>query len=160
MVELRDVSDADVDEVARIYTDSWNTGFGDLIGYRTNTPERLARWRRDLHDSTVKWTVADIDGVVAGYSVVGPSRDPLDPAVGELQTIAVNPSYWRRGVGRTLMQHSLDELLMQYDSAILWTVTGYERGAAFYRAMGWTPLGWLRAEGTETAFGHRLNAAN
>lgn len=160
MVKLREVSHADVDKIARVYTDSWNSGFGDLIGYRTNTPERLERWRQDLGDSTVEWTVAEIDGVIVGFSEVGPSRDPLNPAVGELQTIAVDPSYWRRGVGRVLMQRALDQLSMEYDSAILWTVAGYERGAAFYRAMGWAPLGWLRAEGTETAFGHRLNAAS
>jgi hypothetical protein len=55
------------------------------------------------------------------------------------------------------MDEALDCLRLAYDSAILWTVTGYQRGQAFYGSMGWTPLGWLRAQGTETAFEHRLH---
>lgn len=103
------------------------------------------------------WTVAEMDGDVVGFSGVGPSRDPVDPSLGELQTIAVDPQSWRRGVGRALMDDAIGRLRLAYDSAILWTVTGYQRGHAFYGAMGWTPLGWSRADGTETAFEHRLH---
>ena len=157
MIELRKPTDSDVDALARIYIDSWNRGFGDLMGYRTHSRERRDRWRKDIHDPAVTWTVAEMDGAVVGFCGVGPSRDPVDPALGELQTIAVDPPSWRRGVGRVLMEDALSFLRLAYDSAILWTVTGYQRGHAFYGAMGWTPLGWLRADGTETAFEHRLH---
>lgn len=154
---MRRASGSDVDAVARIYIDSWNLGFGDLMGRCTDSPERRDRWRQDLDDSTMVWTVAERSGQVAGFSGVGPSRDPVDPALGELQTIAVDPPSWRRGVGRALMDEALRHLRRSYESAILWTVTGYERGHAFSRATGWTPLGWRRADGAETAFEHRLH---
>jgi GNAT superfamily N-acetyltransferase len=157
VIELRRPNDSDIDAIARIYIDSWNHGFGDLLGYRTHSRERRDRWRGDLDDPALMWTVADLNGDVVGFSGVGPCRDPVDPVLGELQTIAVDPPSWRSGVGRALMDDALRHLRLRYDSAILWTVTGYERGHAFYRAMGWSPLGWLRADGTETAFEYRLH---
>jgi GNAT superfamily N-acetyltransferase len=157
VIGLRRPTDSDVDALARIYIDSWNRGFGDLMGYRTHSRERRDRWQQEIHDPAVTWMVAEIGGDVVGFCGVGPSRDPVDPALGELQTIAVDPPSWRRGVGRVLMKDALGCLRLAYDSAILWTVAGYQRGHAFYGALGWTPLGWLRADGTETAFEHRLH---
>jgi L-amino acid N-acyltransferase YncA len=91
VIELRRSTDSDADAVARIYVDSWNRGFGELIGYRTNSTDRRDRWRHEINDPALIWTVAEMDGDVVGFSGVGPSRDPVDPALGELQTIAVDP---------------------------------------------------------------------
>jgi len=47
---------------------------------------------------------------------------PVDPAIGELDTIAVLPAAWRRGAGRALMtavHAALDE--QGYERAVLWT---------------------------------------
>jgi N-acetylglutamate synthase-like GNAT family acetyltransferase len=92
MVELRDAVADDAPGVARIYIDSWNQGFGHLMGVRELTPERVARWRDDLMSPTAEWTVAELDGQVVGFVGVGPSRDPIDPTLGELNTIAVDPA--------------------------------------------------------------------
>ena len=157
MATVRSACESDADDIARIYIDSWNHGFGHLTRYRSMTPERVERWRRDLRDPTVTWTVAEIDGVMVGFAGVGPCRDPIDETVGELETIAVDPSAWRRGIGRLLMEDALDRLRSTYSSAVLWTVADYERGHAFYRALGWVPLGWRRADGAEVAFGRQLD---
>ena len=157
VIVLRPAAVRDADAVARIYIESWNQGFGHLMGIRERTPEQTARWENDLANTEVEWTVAEIEGGVVGFVGVGPSRDPIDPALGELDTIAVDPGRWRQGVGRSLMDHALDRLGAGYSAAILWTVAGYERGHAFYIATGWEPLDMSRASGTEVAFGHSLN---
>ena len=36
-----------------------------------------------------------------------------------------------------------------YNEAIVWTVEGYERGIAFYEAMGWRRDGGVRDEGRQ-----------
>lgn len=146
----------DAADVARIYVESWNAGFGDLVGSRELTPALVARWRRDLAGETVRWAVAEADDAVIGLVGVGPSRDPVEPELGELDTIAVDPAHWRLGVGRCLMDHALEVLLASWSQAILWTPAGYERGHAFYRATGWVPLDRTRSEGTEVAFGRQL----
>ena len=44
-----------------------------------------------------------------------------------------------------------------YDEAVVWTVEGYERGIAFYEAMGWSCDGGVRDEGRQIRF--RLDLA-
>ena len=73
---------------------------------------RVARWAGELAEGD--WWVAEYDGVVAGLVGVCPSRDPLDPPLGELDTIAVDPPYWRTGIGTALMHKALDELAAGY----------------------------------------------
>lgn len=146
----------DADVVARIYVESWNAGFGHLLGSIELTPERLARWERDLAGTTTDWAVADVDGRVVGVVGVGPSRDPVDPLLGELDTIAVDPAHWRVGVGRCLMAHALGVLQKSWPRAILWTPANYERGHAFYEATGWVALGQSRRYGKEVAYGRSL----
>ena len=44
-----------------------------------------------------------------------------------------------------------------YRDAILWTVSGYERGQRFYEAMGWYRDGGMRDEGRQLRYCHRLD---
>jgi len=156
VVELRKAVVDDAAVVARIYIESWNEGFGHLLGIRELTSERVDRWGQDLAGGAVDWTVAEVRGVVVGVVGVGPSRDPVDPMLGELDTIAVDPAHWRVGVGRCLMAHALGVLRRSWARAIVWTPASYEPGDAFYRATGWVPLDRSRRDGTEVAFGRCL----
>ena len=157
MIALRPAVTTDAHIVARIYIESWNQGFGHLLGMGELTPERVARWEHDLSDDGVDWTIAEADGVVVGFVGVGPSRDPVDPMLGELDTIAVDPAHWRVGIGRALMNHALAVLRSSWCTAILWTPARYERGHAFYRATGWELLHRTRADGQHVAFGRDLS---
>jgi ribosomal protein S18 acetylase RimI-like enzyme len=158
MVTLRPAVAEDADSIDRIYAASWNEGFGHLLGSRARTPERRERWRADLADASLGWVVAEDDTGVVGFVGTGACRDPVEPGLGELHTIAVDPCCWRQGVGRRLMDTALRRLHDDHRFAVLWTVAGYERGRSFYEATGWFPLGWERADGTEVAFGHALDA--
>jgi len=126
----------DAARVAQIYVESWNEGFGDLVGYRVLGDAQIERWKRTLSSGSTQWWVAEDGAEIVGFVGVGPSRDPIDVALGELDTIAVSPSHWRRGVGRSLMTIALGALAADYNDAIVWTVAGYDRGYRFYEAMG------------------------
>jgi ribosomal protein S18 acetylase RimI-like enzyme len=103
-----------------------------------------------------QWWVAQ-DGIeIVGFVGVGPSRDPIDIALGELDTIAVAPSHWRLGVGRSLVTIALRALAADYRDAIVWTVAGHDRGYRFYEAMGWHRDGRTRADGQEVSFRRSL----
>ena len=96
-------------------------------------------------------------GSIAGFVGIGPSRDSVDTRLGELDTIAVDPSHWRTGIGKALMSVALRYLVVDgYDEAIVWTVEGYERGIAFYEAMGWSRDGGVRDEGRQIRLRHDL----
>lgn len=143
----------DAPEVARIYVESWNEGFGDLLGRRGLTNTEVTRWSTDLVDGRARWWVAEEGEDVVGFVGICPSRDPVDPALGELDTIAVDPVRWRSGVGRALMTVALEALVEEgYEKAVLWTPAGHEPAHAFYERMGWRPTGADRAEGRHVAF--------
>ena len=87
---IRSASAADAEVVVRIYIDSWNASFGELLSQadRTVTPELVARWRRDLSRPVPhRWWVAERSGSIVGGAGIGPSRDPVDPSIGELDSI-------------------------------------------------------------------------
>ena len=155
-LSVHPAAERDADAVARIYIESWNDGLGDLVGMRMFDSEVIARWVRDLGAGRPRWWVAERKDEIVGFVGVGPSRDPIQSGLGELDTIAVAPSRWRTGVGRSLMAVALDALAENFRAAILWTVAGYERGHRFYQAMGWNPDGGTRAEGREVSFRHHL----
>ena len=127
---IRTAAVDDAGAVTRIYIESWNAGFGELLSRadRTVTPELTERWQRDLaQPAPHRWWVAERSGRIVGFAGIGPSRDPVDPRLGELDTIAVDPRHWRTGVGRALISLALRYLVSDgYREAIVWTVEGYE----------------------------------
>lgn len=152
-VHLREATPADAEGVARVYVESWNEGFADLMPPRVLNPEQIARWSRDLDARLVRWWLAESGGSVVGFVGSGPSRDPIDPDLGELDTIAVAPSAWRHGVGRRLMESAVDALRgAGYGQGILWTLADYERGRTFYEATGWRSSGEVRDSQRQMAF--------
>ena len=119
---------ADGEVVARIYIDSWNAGFGGLLSRadRTVTPELIERWNHDLAQPVPhRWWVAEHMSSIVGFVGIGPSRDPVDPQLGELDTIAVDPPHWRTGIGKALISLALQHLVSDgYSEAIVWTAEG------------------------------------
>jgi len=156
---VRSATGDDAEDVARIYVDSWNSGFRGLMPYRSLTPDLIDRWREDLNRPLPhRWWVAERAGSIIGLVGIGPSRDPVDPTLGELDTIAVEPTHWRRGIGRTLMSTALCYLKADgYSAAILWTLANYELGQRFYEATGWCPDGGVRDEGRQVRYRHDLH---
>jgi GNAT superfamily N-acetyltransferase len=148
----------DAAAIARIYVDSWNVGFRGFFPERQLTAELIERWGRDLAEPIPhRWWIAEVDQRPVGFAGIRPSRDPVDPAIGELDTIAVDPAWWRRGIGRALLSVALDQQRADgYREAVLWTLAHYEQGQRFYQAAGWTADGGTRDAGRQVRFRHRL----
>jgi GNAT superfamily N-acetyltransferase len=156
VADVRVAIPEDAKQVAAVYIESWNHGFGDLVGYRALDATVAAQWRGVLGSAASHWWVAYREAEIVGFVGVGPSRDPIGLRLGELDTIGVTPPHWRSGVGRLLMAVALRALAAEYAEAIVWTVAGYERGYRFYEATGWRPDGGVRAEGREVSFRRSL----
>ena len=157
-IQIRIARAEDGPDVSRIYIDSWNKGFGSLMRHREFTTRNVDRWTRDLVAPVpYHWWVALIDDAVVGFAGIGTSRDPVDPNLGELDTIAVDPNHWRVGVGSALMSTVLEQLRKDsYPEAILWTLENYPRGQQYYESMGWSRDGGVRDNGTQIRYRIRL----
>lgn len=157
---IRSARVGDAADVTAIYVESWNLWFGELQGSRSLTDERVAQWRRHLAAAPPqRWWVAEVDGSVAGFAGICPSRDPVEPALGELDTIAVRRDRWRMGIGRSLMATALRQLAADgYEAAVLWTLRDFQRSRAFYEATGWRRDGGSRDDGRQVSYRHPLRS--
>jgi GNAT superfamily N-acetyltransferase len=156
---IRVAEDRDASAVAQVYIDSWNSGFVGLAPERRVDTELVARWKKDLLAPLPhRWWVAELNGQIVGFSGICPSRDPVNPRLGELDTIAVDPNMWRRGYGRALMAIALAYLVRDgYHEAVLWTWANYERGRVFYEKTEWFLDGRTRDEGRQVLYRHHLS---
>jgi ribosomal protein S18 acetylase RimI-like enzyme len=156
---LRVADPRDAPEVTAIYVESSNEGFGSLFPARHYTPERVAQWEKTLAlGPPYRWWVAEIDTTIVGFIGIGPSRDPVDPTIGEVDTIAVDTNHSRTGIGRALMTVAVKHLTMDgYRDAILWTRADYERGRTFYEATGWTLDGGTRDDSRQVRYRRQLH---
>lgn len=158
-VAIRSAVADDAPRVAAIYVESWNVGFGPLMPHREVDNDLNSRWAENLANGPARWWVAEERGAIVGFVGIGPSRDPIDPELGELDTIAVDPANWRAGVGSALMRIALVGLAdAGFRQAILWTLANYDRGQRFYESAGWTRDGGTRDEGHQVSFRHSLNS--
>jgi GNAT superfamily N-acetyltransferase len=154
-IVVREAVAADARMVTEIYVVSPTAAWSpyERHGVREVTDERIARWEADLQRPRHHWWVAELMTHPAGVAGTGPSWGPMGAALGELDTIAVLPCYWRRGVGRALMavvNHQLDD--DGYAEAVLWTWSGYASAYALYAACGWQVTNQIRDEGRQVAF--------
>jgi ribosomal protein S18 acetylase RimI-like enzyme len=158
VVHIRDVRCDDVEDIVRIYIQSWNAGFLELMPTRQVTSDVVSQWTADLaRPHPHRWWVAEANAFVVGFAGICPSRDPVDPSVGEIDTIAVDPLWWRSGIGRRLMLNAVEHLIRDgYREAVLWTLANYERGQRFYEATGWKADGRQRDQGRQIRYHRQL----
>ncbi len=92
--------------------------------------------------------MAEEESETAGFTVCGTSRDEdAWASTGEIRTLFVSPGYWRRGVGRELMDSALADLRSRgYLSCTVWSFAANERANAFYEAAGFARDGAERTE--------------
>lgn len=157
---IRVAHEFDAYDVAQIYIAAWNSGFVGLMPLRQVDTGLVERWRRELAAPlTRRWWVAEVAGVISGFAGIGPSRDPIAPALGELDTIAVAPRMWRHGIGRALMAEALRFLIIDgYREAVVWTLADYPQGQGFYESQGWSRDGVTRDDGRQVCYRRLLNS--
>jgi len=157
-LKIRPAGPDDVEAIVRIYVDSWNAGFGPRMPVIEVDAARISSWREVLGESSAtRWWLAERGDNIVGFVGIGPSRDPVDPSLGELDTIAVDPWAWRTGVGKALMSVALEGLRSAgYPSAVLWTLNDYPQAERFYGATGWRLNGTTRRDGQQVRYDHEL----
>jgi GNAT superfamily N-acetyltransferase len=105
-----------------------------------------AEWERHIANPGVVCLVAERRGEVAGLAVLcRSSDDDADPAVvALLDRLYVEPASWRRGLGRSLLDASMQELTVRgFSEVTLWTAE-WNSSRGFYEANGWSLDGATR----------------
>jgi GNAT superfamily N-acetyltransferase len=144
MPEIRPLTDADIDAVARIHVRSWQAAYAGIVpaDYLASLdPAVLAeRRRRRSRTPGTHTLVAELDRRVIGFATFGPDRD--DPRTGELYAIYVDPESWGAGAGRRLIEAAQGVLTEAgFPGMRLWVFTANDRARRFYERAGLRPDG-------------------
>ena len=113
------------------------------LGGLTSPAEEWERWISDPH---LILLVAERRGQAAALALLCRSSDPdSDPArVALLDRLYTEPSSWRRGLGRALLDAAMDDLReRRFQEVTLWTAE-WNTSQGFYEATGWKRDGATR----------------
>ena len=155
-MRIRPAEAADAAALATIHVRSWQAAYAgrlpqDFLDGLEPT-RRQPVWERSLAE--MSWPrrgilVADVDGAVAGFADLRPTRDEdEDPGtVAELVSIYLAPHAWGAGIGRELMAAVLDTAARAgFRHITLWVLDTNDRARRFYDAAGWRPDGTAKQD--------------
>lgn len=159
----------DAAEVARIYIESWHDTYPAVLSSAllcSMTPKgQTARWHAAIRAQRRETVLVAEDAQygLVGMSSMGPSRDRSLGYDGEVFTLYVDPSFFGRGIGRSLLRGAFAVLRARgFSSCVIWA-HAKNNARFFYETMG----GRTVAERTarmmgdavpETAFGWKTLA--
>ena len=152
-IDVRLAGVADAVSVASVHVRAWQVAYAGIVPDEVlaalDPVERAARWRTRLADPRRADTalVATMDGVVVGFSCVGPYRidqdaQCLDHEAGEIYALYVDPERWRVGAGRALMSAALTHLGRSGPRSVrLWVLSDNHPARWFYERCGFVADG-------------------
>jgi ribosomal protein S18 acetylase RimI-like enzyme len=146
----------DAAAIAELHVRSWQWAYRGQIpddyldGLTAELPERTARRREYLtlpRPDHRTW-VAERAGHVVGFAHTGPSHDPdMSEEVGFVYALYLDPVVIGTGVGRTLFDYAIEDLMVRgFPAATLWVLASNTRARHFYEAAGWQPDGATKTE--------------
>jgi len=148
MLEIRRLRDTDsLDEISRIYALSWKKAYRGIIpdGYLDSISE--TRWSALLKIKSKRLLLAVEDGKIIGVSTYEAARDKKMSGWGEIISLYLLPSHYRKGVGTVLFSAVVNELLHDgYDRIYLWVLEENKAARDFYEKNGFSFNGDINAD--------------
>ena len=158
-VSVRSATPADVPAITRIYAHAVKHG---TASFELDPPDEaeMVRRQRTLLDSGYPYLVAEIDGVLAGYAYAGPYRPRPAYRFSVEDSIYVNPDAQRRGVGRVLLEHLIEECERRGFSQMIAVIGDSAQAPSIelHRALGFRMIGAVQNVGYK--FGRWLDSVN
>ncbi len=147
-IAIRRAVVADAAAIAGVHVLAWQVGYRgivpDAVLAAQSVSERTGQWRDWLGLGGTTTLVAQAGATIVGFATVrvpGPDTD-LDPGTCELAALYVDPSCWRRRVGRTLMDAAMELARVEGSKEMsLWVLVENAAARAFYETVGFAADG-------------------
>ena len=157
-LRIREAEARDVPSIASIHIRAWQAAYrgqlDDAYLDALDVEERIGQTRSMIEEAPPEFRswIAEDGADVVGFAVTGPSQDAdAEKKTGELYAIYLEPERVGTGVGRTLFEHALADLVERgFTGATLWILESNALGRRFYEAAGWTPDGTTASEHVDT----------
>lgn len=141
-ITIRPVRPGDEETLARIYCESWRSGFADLITEevmnRYADYDRLVvRYRELLKDSSRHGYLLSVNGKSHCMAFWDVSRDETRPDYAELICIHSLPDNWGKGCGTAMMERIIaDVKAAGYKKMMIWMFEENTRALRLYEKFG------------------------
>jgi ribosomal protein S18 acetylase RimI-like enzyme len=150
-IKIRTARSQDAVEIARIHVEAWRDAYAALLPpeYLARLDPRIeaARWNRASVSRLENTLVADCDGEVAGYAIIGPARGQQVQPAGEIYALYVETDWREQGIGRALVDAAFDRFRKQHLSkAVIWCLEGNFAARGFYQRCGGRLLPYSKVE--------------
>jgi ribosomal protein S18 acetylase RimI-like enzyme len=151
-VGVREATVEDAEAIATIHVDSWQAAYRGILPEAYLANLSVMRRREVWHDFIIAGrprvlvAYADVDGhaddhadaAILGWVAFGDSRDgDKDHRWAEVETLYIAPAFWRKGIGKRLIdaaRHALQSA--GYTDVALWVLLDNRRARAFYKRSG------------------------
>lgn len=145
MLKIRSATVTDAPTIATITMEGWNEAYKGLIAQETldsmSLEKRTEGWKKVLTEGKSHVIVAEVEGKVIGFSSFGRSRYEQH-GLGEIYAFYVQKAYQRQGIGRLLVEKSLESLSTSHIMpAIVLTLSGNTPAQRFYEELGFKACG-------------------
>lgn len=147
-MQIRPATLDDAHALAELHIASWRAAYDQIVPARVldglSVDERADRHRSTIASGIADTAVAEVDGGVVGFCVLGHCRDEDKPQdnTGEIWGIYLAPSHWRRGIGSDLLRWAEAELLRRGKAeVVLWVLDANSPSKQFYEANGYVQDG-------------------
>ena len=148
LVGIREATVEDSEGIATIHVESWQAAYRGMLpeAYLANlaVTQRREAWRKSIVAGRPRVLVAhaeayaDAGETLLGWVAFGDSRDgDKDHRWAEVETLYIAPAFWRKGVGKRLIdaaRHALQSA--GYTNVALWVLLDNRRARAFYKRSG------------------------
>lgn len=152
-VHVRHATEADAPAIAAIHIEGWRAAYRGLVPDAIldgrSLPEATERRANALRDRSPDdpnrtWVVT-AGGEIRGFATTCPGRDgsaPPPDGAGEVAAIYLDPGSVGIGIGRTLFDHAVRDLVERgFDPLVVWVFEANARARRFYEAAGFAPDG-------------------
>ena len=158
-VSIRPATLADIPAITRIYAQSVSTG---TASFELEPPDEaeMARRMQALFDGGYPYIVAEIGGAIAGYAYAGSYRPRPAYRFSVEDSIYVDPNAQRRGVGRVLLEHLIEECERRGFRQMIAVIgdSAQTPSIELHRALGFRMVGTVENVGYK--FGRWLDSVN
>jgi L-amino acid N-acyltransferase YncA len=140
-IDIRAARPHDAVEIARIHVEAWRDAYAALLpaDYLARLDPRIeaARWHRRANNRLENTLVADADGEVAGYAIIGAARGQHTAPTGEVYALYVETDWREQGIGRALIDAAFTRFRKRgFAQAVIWCLEGNFAARGFYARCG------------------------
>ena len=146
---IRVAKKADAPGIMSVQLEAW------VEGYKHFMPEsflrslaidaRITRWEELISSDQELVYVFEENGSIVGFTHFRTDVRADDSVVGEIERLYVHPEFWRKGIGKQLLEFSINEITNQGTRSIsLWVAEENANARAFYEARGFKFISFSR----------------